>query len=296
MQSISANILDTLKSGKGQLGREAIDHLSAFVRSQLLQDHSFMNKSGESDLYYTSFGWMLCLVLGIHLDTDKMAGYLSHQHEDDLDLIHYTAFKRCELILYMRKKGRALTWLKTQSKQRVRDLNDFKHMPHQNISSPYTQFIWISLLEDTGNKLPEKSKIEKNLEQYRHETGGFMNVSDGLTATTNATTAALSVLGQISNGKQEKAIGFLKSMQDISGGFKAAPSAPVPDLLSTATALFVLKSYKEKPNYQALEFIEAHWAESGGFIATLLDDKSDVEYCFYGLLAIGSALLINEES
>ena len=122
-----------------------------------------------------------------------------------------------------------------------------------------------------------------------------MNVSDGHSATTNATTAALSVLGQISQVKHEKAITYLKSMQDLSGGFKAAPSAPVPDLLSTATALFVLKSYKEKPSYPALEFIEAHWAESGGFIATLLDDKSDVEYCFYGLLAIGSALSIRLE-
>ncbi|WP_430816350.1 prenyltransferase/squalene oxidase repeat-containing protein [Carboxylicivirga sp. RSCT41] len=293
MQSISANILDTLKSGKDQLGSEAIDHLSAFVQSQLLQDHSFMNKSGESDLYYTSFGWMLCLVLGIHLDTDKMTGYLSCQHEHDLDLIHYAAFKRCELILYMHKKGRALTWLKTRSKQHVKDLNDFKQVPHQDTRAPYTQFIWTSLLEDTGNKLTEKSKIEKDLEQYRHETGGFMNVSDGHTATTNATTAALAVLGQISQVKQEKAISYLNSMQDATGGYKAAPSAPVPDLLSTATALFALKSCNEKPDYPALEFIEAHWAESGGFIATLLDEKSDVEYCFYGLLALGSALSIS---
>ncbi|MCG8581541.1 MAG: hypothetical protein MI866_16570, partial [Bacteroidales bacterium] len=195
MQSISANILETLKSGKDQLGREAIDHLSAFVQTQMMPDHSFMNKSGEPDLYYTSFGWMLCLVLGIRLDTDKMAGYLSYRHEDDLDLIHYAAFKRCELILYMYKKGRVLTWLKTQSKQQVRELNDFKHVPHQDTSAPYTQFIWVSLLEDTGNKLAEKSKIEKDLGPYRHETGGCMNVTDGLTATTNATTAALSVLG-----------------------------------------------------------------------------------------------------
>ncbi|WP_430809520.1 MULTISPECIES: prenyltransferase/squalene oxidase repeat-containing protein [unclassified Carboxylicivirga] len=293
MQSISANILTTLKSGKDQLGGEAIDHLSAFVQSQLLQDHSFMNKSRESDLYYTSFGWMLCLVLGIHLDADKMAAYLSRQHEDDLDLIHYAAFKRCELIFYLHKNGRVLTWLKNRTKQQIKELNDFKHVPHQDKCAPYTQFIWVSLLEDTGNKLPEKRKVEDDLGQYRHDAGGFMNNSDGLSATTNATTAALSVLGQISNQKYEKAITYLKSMQDPSGGFKAAASAPVPDLLSTATALYVLKCYNEKPGYPALEFIEAHWAESGGFIATLLDDKSDVEYCFYGLLAIGSALTIN---
>ena len=41
-----------------------------------------------------------------------------------------------------------------------------------------------------------------------------------------------------------------------------------------------------------MPFVQAHWLESGGFAPTLLDDYSDVEYVFYGLLALGS---INEE-
>jgi hypothetical protein len=74
--------------------------------------------------------------------------------------------------------------------------------------------------------------------------------------------------------------------------------ALVPDILSTAVALFTLrligkatgrraKSGNERPK-SAARFIEAHWLDMGSFAPTLLDEYSDVEYLFYGLLALGS--------
>jgi hypothetical protein len=39
----------------------------------------------------------------------------------------------------------------------------------------------------------------------------------------------------------------------------------------------------------AVSFIDAHWQPSGGFCATLMDETCDVEYTFYGLLALGAA-------
>lgn len=104
---------------------------------------------------------------------------------------------------------------------------------------------------------------------------------------TNATAAALMVLGQ-SEGYVSQRAEALSLMQHESGGFRASEMAPVPDLLSTATALFVLDCYGLEPRYEAADFVEAHWLESGGFAATLLDDRSDVEYLFYGLLALGT--------
>jgi len=43
------------------------------------------------------------------------------------------------------------------------------------------------------------------------------------------------------------------------------------------------------PKFNANDFIDAHWLPSGGFSATLIDETSDVEYTFYGLLALGAA-------
>ncbi|TRX70620.1 prenyltransferase/squalene oxidase repeat-containing protein [Carboxylicivirga sp. M1479] len=296
MHSISAKILETLNNGKRQLGEDALNHLSAFIQSQLLEDQSFKDKSGKSDMYYTAFGWMLCFVLNIKLNTKKMAEYLSVFNENELDLIHYASFKRCQLLHYLMSKGSLLTWLKTHRKQTIKPLESFRNVPHDDINAPYTQYIWLSLLEDTGNKLNDSENVNRALKVYQLDEGGYMNVKGGSAATTNASAAALSVLGQITNYQFDNSLEFVKKQQHVSGGFLATGSSPVPDLLSTATALFILRCYQQSPNYEAHDFIEAHWSESGGFIATLLDAESDVEYCFYGLLALGAAQSNNSDA
>lgn len=80
----------------------------------------------------------------------------------------------------------------------------------------------------------------------------------------------------------------LLAMQDETGGFRAHSGAPIPDLLSTAVAVFALHIHGITPRYDVRPFIEAHWQEDGSFIASLLDAFGDVEYEFYGLLALGS--------
>ena len=285
ISTVSSKIFERLLKGKEKLGYEAKECLNVFVKSQLLDDYSFMNKSGKSDLYYTLFGWTLCFILDIKLDTKKMLVYLNTYQEDDLDLIHYAALKRCLLINKLIKSGKVFTGLGLLKKQNIKPLCEFKSVPNQDINAPYTQYIWMLLSEDTGNKI---SNITINkLEEYRISDGGYKNSKTGLHATTNATAAALSVLGQFNGYKANEDVNFLKSFQNATGGFIAAKASPIPDLLSTATALFTLSCYKEKPEYTVTDFIEAHWSESGGFVGTLMDDKSDVEYCFYGLLALG---------
>ena len=82
--------------------------------------------------------------------------------------------------------------------------------------------------------------------------------------------------------------GKILSMQHESGGFLAHEGVAMPDMLSTAVALFALQEQGISPRYDATPFIEAHWLEDGSFVATLLDHQSDVEYVFYGLLSLGS--------
>ena len=107
-------------------------------------------------------------------------------------------------------------------------------------------------------------------------------------ATTNATVAALAIIGQLEGYKPIDDLFYLRDTQDETGGFKAGRGAPVPDILSTATTLFLMGCYDIRPVRPVHDFIEAHWLDSGGFSATLLEDSSDVEYVFYGLLALGA--------
>ena len=70
----------------------------------------------------------------------------------------------------------------------------------------------------------------------------------------------------------------------------ASPDAPVPDLLSTATALHALSSLHtpiDGIREACLDFVDSLWTSQGAFYGTWADDVPDCEYTFYGLLALG---------
>jgi prenyltransferase beta subunit len=287
--TISAKLFGTLQKGKEQLGVEAIRRIVGFVESQQTEEDAFSDKGGKSDLYYSSFGWMLSYLLDIKkIDTKKMDLYLSQQDTDALDLTHYAAYMRCLMIKRLMRGGKIGLLVRSLFATNIRALNSFESVPHNDVRSPYTRFIWLSLLEDAGQQIKGKKEIVNSWVDYRLSGGGYTNIKDGLTATTNATVAALATKGQLTGYNINDDVRYLRDRQNDSGGFTAAEASPIPDLLSTATALFMLNCYDIRPNYSARDFVEAHWLDSGGFAATLLDDRSDVEYTFYGLLALGS--------
>lgn len=247
-----------------------------------------MNKSGEPDVYYTSFGWILSYILGIELNEQGRSAYLERQSVLSMDLVHYAAYTRCCLLHRLMREGKLRFLLGSVHPLPVRELDSFKLVPHDDRWSPYTRFLWISLLEDTRRTEKERVRVLASLEQYQVAGGGYSNLRGRNVATTNATVAALVVIGQLKGYEPDRDLFFLRNSQDETGGFRAGQGAPVPDLLSTATALFLMNRYGVRPLRPARDFIEAHWLDSGGFSATLWEDSSDVEYVFYGLLALGA--------
>jgi hypothetical protein len=105
--------------------------------------------------------------------------------------------------------------------------------------------------------------------------------------TTNAVCCILSMQHQMGLQSDATDVEWLQKRQDETGGFYASEQAPIPDLLSTAVALFTLRLLEIHVK-DATPFIQAHGLDNGGFAPTLYDDYSDVEYVFYGLLALGS--------
>jgi len=107
---------------------------------------------------------------------------------------------------------------------------------------------------------------------------------------TPATAAAAVVLRQLGQIVPDELGRWLLARQDGSGGFLAAPGAPLADLLSTATALHALACLgapMEGGRDACLDFIDSLWTGRGGFRGHLADTASDCEYTFYGLLALG---------
>ena len=123
--------------------------------------------------------------------------------------------------------------------------------------------------------MADDEPLQRFFESYqRHGSGGG----------TNAWAARLTMSAESDVALVQR----LLAVQHESGGFQAYEGAPMPDLLSTAVATFALSLHDVSPRYDVHSFIEAHWLEDGSFAATLLDEYGDVEYVFYGLLAIGS--------
>lgn len=183
------------------MGSEALLRLSCFVESQKTEGDTFVNKSGEVDLYYTSFGWLLSYVLGIDLSMEKRRSYLEKQPVMSLDLVHYAAYMRCVLLHRLMKEGKFRFLLGAMRPMPIRSLTSFMDLPHDDIWSPYTRFIWMSLLEDTQNKENEKKAVLEKLRSYRVKGGGYSNLRDREVATTNATVAALAIIGQLEGYK-----------------------------------------------------------------------------------------------
>lgn len=279
--------MNALRKANNRLTQNTRSNLSAFVLSQQTECGAFVGKGGKEDLYYTAFGWLVAYMLGIRLDADKMREYLNDFDAERLDLIHYISWMKCKMLQRLVSEGMVGMFLNVWSVNNIRPLDSFRVFPQGDRHSPYTQFLWLSLLEDNNSRLIGKKQTLIDLQDYKVEGGGYANLKDSETASANATAAALMIKAQLAVYDHVEAVA-LRDMQEENGGFKAESLAPIPDLLSTATSLFALKNYGIKPKYEPLDFIEAHCCENGGFLATLFDEQSDVEYVFYGLLALGS--------
>lgn len=105
--------------------------------------------------------------------------------------------------------------------------------------------------------------------------------------TTNAVCCILAMQHQTGSQLDAMLVEWLRQRQDTTGGFYASDAAPIPDMLSTAVGLFTLRLIGVRAS-DASDFIKAHWLDNGGFAPTLYDNYSDVEYVFYGLLALGA--------
>lgn len=286
--AISGRLLETLLEGRKRLGGGALERVREYVASQRTGGGGFAGPGGEEDIYYTLFGWMLEWTLGMRRDGGAMRAYLEGLDRRGMDLVHYAAWVRCGMLQRLVAAGRfgALAYLfpprlpePPQSAARVRGGDPL---------SPYSLFVRLSLDEDSGRGIADRSVILKSLDDYRAHGGGWANVRGAAEATTNATAAAMMVTGQLKGYRRGADSLFLRELQQVSGGFGAVAGSPIPDLLSTATALFTLGQYGEGAKYPAADFIEAHWLDGGGFAATLSDGAGDVEYTFYGLLALGA--------
>ena len=165
---------------------------------------------------------------------------------------------------------------------------------HQRAGSPrctaYGCLLGWAAHADLRLPLPDGAALTACLEALRTPDGGYANEPGMPLGTVTATAAAVALHRHLRRTPDAGTGEWLLARQYPAGGFLAFPAAPLPDLLSTAVALHALDGLQV--SYAAtrellLDYVDSLWSAEGGFHGHWADDDLDVEYTYYGLLALG---------
>jgi hypothetical protein len=124
----------------------------------------------------------------------------------------------------------------------------------------------------------------------KKDDGAYANELGLPVGSVPATAAAMAVLHYLNRPIESDSVYWLLAQFCATGGCRAVPAAPMPDLLSTATALHALALNRIALDNLAeptLDFIDTLWDGRGGFGGTQVDKRPDCEYTYYALLALG---------
>lgn len=283
-------MLQVARLAPKQLG-ESCDLVAAFLRSRLNSDGGFQNRTGESDLYYTVFGLEGLVALQEQIPADAVAPYLRQFNGGEgLDLVHLTCLARCWANVSRDLSIIPVRKIVDRLEMHRADDGGYALAPDAAHGNAYACFLALGAYQDLGSSLPEPDRLLAALGDLRADDGGYANQRGDAHGITTVTAAAVSVLKAL-GGSLDSHLGvWLLDRCHASGGFVATPATPIPDLLSTATALHALAALHVPLSgvYEpCLDFVDSLWTNRGGFYGSWVDDTLDCEYTYYGLLALG---------
>ena len=265
-----------------------------FVRAQQNPDGGFRDLKGISDLYYTVFGTEALRALQVPLPEAQVARYLRNfASGDNLDFIHLCCLARIWASLSTaRSSNESLDPARLQARlEKFRTPDGGYHvLPNLPSGTVYAGFLALGAYQDVGATMPQPDALLASLKLLETPDGAWSNDAALLVGSTNATAAAVAIHRNLSAPVPPKVGDWLLAQAHPEGGFLAAPNAPLPDLLSTATALHALAGLQvplDGIKEKCLDFIDSLWTNEGSFYGTWMETHLDCEYTYYGLLALG---------
>lgn len=270
---------------------ESRELVAGFLRASLNDDGGFRDRAGESDLYYTVFGLEGLLAVQAPLP-DATRAYLQRFADGRaLDFVHLTCLGRAWGSI---SKTGPPDEVREHIRSRLETYRSadggFAVTQGAETGSAYACFLALGAIEDLGSDLPDAEGLLRCLEGVRAADGAYANHRGASEGSTPATAAAVMVMHRLSVDPAPAVAGWLLARCHPEGGFFAAPRAPLPDLLSTATALHALAALHadiEAVREPCLDFVDTLWTSAGGFHGSWADSTLDCEYTYYGLLALG---------
>jgi prenyltransferase beta subunit len=273
---------------------ESVDLVKAFLFGQITTDGAFKDRTGRGDLYYTVFGLDGLLALQTVCPAETETFLRGFGQGDHLDFVHLCCLTRCRAtVAMMGHEGGNADWTmgvgELLSQFRAKD-GGFHPKPGAVDSTVYACFLGLAAYQDLRIPVPEPGRLAEALLRLRTEDGAWANEARIPVGATNSTAAAVTALRNLATPVDPVVGDWLKARCHAQGGFVAAPGVPMPDLLSTATALHALSGLQRNISdihERCLDFIDSLWTNEGAFHGHWDDPHLDVEYAYYGLLALG---------
>lgn len=262
-----------------------------FLRERLNPDGGFQNRAGASDLYYTVFGLEGFVALQAELPVEETSAYLSSfGRGENLDFLHLSCLARSWATLRRQREALAADQFLARIEAYRSEDGGYAQATGARQGTIYAAFLALGAYEDLERQLPNPDRLARAIAGLRTRDGGYANQPGLESGITTTTAAAVLLLRHLSTEVDRQAGVWLLDRCYSRGGFFASPGAPVPDLLSTATALHALSALHvpiaglREP---CLDFVDSLWTNRGGFHGSWADDALDCEYTYYGLLALG---------
>ncbi len=272
---------------------ESAELVRDFYRRQWTVAGGGRDRSDRPDLYYTVFTLNGCEALGVPVPVVQLETWLRTFGEgNELDLVHLTSLARCWASLGKQRMPKGLPKAVLARLETFRKPDGgYDTSPTKPNGTAYGSFLALGAYQDLGKFPPRPLSIVQSLKRLETPDHAWNNAPGLPIGSTNPTAGAVTLLRHLHLPLNPAVGDWLLARLHPQGGFTAVPGAPMPDLLSTATALHALASLDRRLTAQqrerCLDYVDTLWSAEGGFHGHWADDHLDAEYTFYGLLALG---------
>ena len=232
---------------------------------------------------------------------------------EDLDFVHACCLARAWAALTNINPRAGSRQINNELSRRIESFRSkdggYSPVLGADFGTAYGGFLALGAVQDLKMEVPEPLRLVQSLKYLETSDGAWRNERhlqsalppslrsgapnrnpQSATGSTNASAAAVTLLRYLGQPVNPAVGHWLLARCYPQGGFLAMPGAPMPDLLSTATALHALAGMQadfSAVKEPCLDFVDSLWTNEGAFHGSWGDETLDCEYTFYGLLALG---------
>ena len=304
-------LTNRLLDGIERLPEEVRARNAQYQREAQNPDGGFSGREGGSDLYYTGFALRSLAVLqALTPDLcERAAGFLRTRMTGSAGVVDFFSLVVSCYLVPLGGGPDILADAPADWRDRVAStLETFRtpdggygKTPGAPHGSTYTSFLVTLCLQLLDRPNPEPEKLVAFVKSRRRPDGGYVEISAMKRSGTNPTAAGvglLQILGGITDDEKRETAEFLAALPSpFEGGLRANDRIPAADLLSTFTGSWTLDEvgYAGKLDWEKVQDYASECERPiGGFRGGLWDDRTDVEYTFYGLGTLALAALRSE--